>query len=95
MSQEREIDCCEHGKAIATYVCKHLVERSNSEWHSAEPDEEDPWPDAWCGKCHRHYALEGEWNDTSEHAAGTDSIKLICHHCYERFKANCTFHPVE
>lgn len=95
MSDEDEIECCEHGKAFATFICRHLVEGSNREWHSAEPDEEDQWPDAWCGECHQHYEAEGEWNEASEQAAGPDNIKLICHHCYERFRSQCTFHPVE
>jgi hypothetical protein len=95
MSDLDEIECCTHGKAIATYVCAHLIDGSNSEWFSGEPDADDQWPDAWCGRCHAHFLAEGEWNDVSETAAKADGgIKLLCHHCYSRIRSSCNLHVI-
>ncbi len=84
-----KIECPKHGSSFTTYLCSHLINKENKEWYSDLPSEENQWPDAWCGKCNKHYELEGEWNENSEKGAGTDSIKVLCHHCYEELKASC------
>ncbi len=90
MSTEK-IHCKTHGEAVAAYVCEHLVGASGLSWHSRRPDDESPWPDAWCGKCHMAYEREGEWNDTTE---GEVNIQLICDQCYERTKVECSVHYI-
>ena len=82
-----KVSCDTHGEAYEAYVCKHLVGASGLTWHSHEPSEEHPWPDAWCGQCHVAFEREGEWNEKSEVGV---NIKLICHQCYERTKKSCS-----
>lgn len=95
MDNQDELECCTHGKAIATYVCKHLIEGTNKEWHCREPDEETPWPDSWCGICHQHFISEGEWNEISEAAAEiSENIKLLCNQCYEHRQISCNVHYI-
>lgn len=91
MSERDQIECHEHGAAFPTYVCRHLIEGTNTHWYSGEVGEDNQWPDSWCAICNAFFATEGEWNETSERAAdlGT-SIKLLCHHCYVRIRSRCT-----
>jgi hypothetical protein len=86
-----KIECDTHGQAFTTFVCQHLVGGEGLEWHSTEPDEENPWPDAWCGECNAAFEREGEWNEKSESEV---RIKIVCHRCYESTKARCTVHYV-
>jgi hypothetical protein len=76
-----EVECGEHGQAHATYVCRCLVAQPVQRWHGDYPDEDNPWPDAWCERCNAAYEREGgEWNERNQDAA---KIALLCHHCYE------------
>ena len=88
-SAENVVACNEHGEAIATFICCHLVQGERLEWFSGDIDDETSYPDAWCGKCHESYLKEGEWNEKSENAVGVGTIQLICHHCYEKIKKRC------
>lgn len=88
MDDHRYIECCTHGKQIATYVCQHIVQslRDNQPrgfWSSAESPEQ-PYPDSWCTGCETMVNEIGEWNDETEAKAG---VTLICSACYERAKA--------
>jgi len=85
MSSDK-VTCDTHGEAFSTFVCEHLLRGSGLEWYSAEPTDDNQWPDAWCEKCHTAYAKEGEWNEKSEVGV---KITLLCHLCYERTKAKC------
>jgi hypothetical protein len=83
MSQDDDkdaVECGQHGKAHATYVCRCLVAQPVQRWHADPPDEDTPWPDAWCSACNAAYEREGQWNQRNEGAA---QIALLCHHCYE------------
>ena len=84
---EHTIHCGKHGPARATFVCRHLVRGSGLGFYWADnPD--DPYPDAWCGKCEEVRLREGgDWNDVSEAFA---RITLLCHHCYEAARARNT-----
>jgi len=93
MADHDEIECANHGRAYATYVCEHLVRASGIEWYSAEPIDEDPWPGAWCKQCHTGFLIEGEWNEASEKAAGL-KLSLLCHLCYEATKVRCIVHVI-
>ncbi len=85
------IHCETHGEVCAAFVCEHLVKSSGLPWHSRRPDEDNPWPDAWCGKCHMAYEGQGEWNEISEIEV---NILLICHQCYKRTKSNSSVHYI-
>lgn len=73
VDSEQNVECCTHGRAHATYVCKHLLEGASTAWYSGEPEPDGAWPDAWCDQCHVHYEAEGEWNEASETAADLSS----------------------
>jgi uncharacterized protein DUF6882 len=78
-----DIECAEHGRRDATYVCQHLVSGTDSGFHCGHNDA-DPdrlWPDAWCDACEDVRASEDGWNDRSEAFAG---IQLLCDGCYQR-----------
>lgn len=80
MADDNSIQCSEHGKAIATYVCEHLAMNPKQRWYCDYPSEDNRWPDAWCEQCDTEFQKEGEWNEENEDAV---KIKLICNHCYE------------
>jgi hypothetical protein len=78
VSDPKQVECETHGSAFKAYVCEHLASDPKQEWFSRDPDEGNPWPDAWCGACDEHFMTQGEWNDTNHR-----KIVLLCHHCYE------------
>ncbi len=80
MNTENQIACSEHGEAIATYVCGHLVSKPAQRWFCDAPSKEEPWPDAWCPQCQLKFQEVGEWNEINESCL---DLKLICNHCYE------------
>jgi len=49
-------------------------------FHSEEPSEEEPFPDAWCDDCNLIFQAHGGWNEESEKLV---SISLLCSGCYE------------
>ncbi len=81
------VECCEHGKQQATYVCQHVVQSLVEKtprgfwWSTENPD--NPRPDAWCTECEELVNRVGEWNDETEEFAG---VKLLCGACYDRAK---------
>jgi hypothetical protein len=79
-----QVSCDEHGKAYEAWVCRHLFENPAQVWYSGEPTSDNPWPDAWCEKCDAEFMRAGEWNDSN---MACTEIKLICHFCYERRRA--------
>ena len=78
--EQTQIECSTHGTGFAAFICEHLVANPAQKWFSAEPDENNHWPDAWCALCNILFEEEGEWREKSEAKL---KIKLICHHCYE------------
>lgn len=79
----KNVECREHGKRVAAFVCQHLVAGSEMGFHcgTSADDPDDPCPDAWCDRCEDAFQAEGgEWNDRSAAVAG---IKLLCDRCYE------------
>lgn len=77
---DESVACGEHGGGRATYVCVHLAADPVQRWYGEYPDDDAPWPDAWCAACNEHYASEGEWNERNEDAI---QVTALCHHCYE------------
>ena len=78
MSDTQQIACETHGAAFKTYVCEHLAANPQQEWFSRDPEEGNPWPDAWCAICDEQFMRDGEWKEQN-----TCKIVLLCHHCYE------------
>ncbi len=76
-----KVDCAEHGRCDAAFVCRHLTQGEELGFHVAcsedEPDE--LFPDAFCDACLAMYEKEGEWNDATESFADN---KLVCSGCY-------------
>jgi hypothetical protein len=83
-TKKKQISCGTHGPAYGTYVCEHLIGNPEQQWFSEEPNQENPWPDAWCGICDATFQTQGEWNEKNENNL---KIKLLCHFCYEAFRA--------
>lgn len=79
---ENQIECAEHGKTPATFICRHLSEGEGLGFHEGHDPEnpDDLYPDAWCDACEEVLEREGEWNDTSE---GFANIKIVCANCYQ------------
>lgn len=75
-----QIECASHGQAFSTYICEHLAANPCQEWFSRDPEESNPWPDAWCKQCDIEFQEQGEWNERNE---GKVKIKILCHNCYE------------
>ena len=86
--EEKYIECSEHGKQQATYVCQHVVQSITDGiprgfwWSTESPD--NPRPDAWCSECEERVNEAGEWNEENEALAG---VKLLCGACYDKAKA--------
>jgi hypothetical protein len=89
MSEDQQyVECCNHGKQQAAYVCQHIIQslRDNEPrgFWSAEPELNDQRPDSWCNACEEMVnKTDGEWNDESEEFAG---VTLLCGACYDRAK---------
>jgi hypothetical protein len=82
-----EVECSDHGRGFATYICEHLVANPAQPWFSNKPDEEEPWPDAWCTSCETLFLEQGEWNEKNQPLR---QIKMVCHHCYEKLRSQAT-----
>lgn len=82
-----EVECSDHGRGFATYICEHLLADPAQPWISNKPDEEEPWPDAWCASCEALFLEQGEWNEKNQPLR---QIKMVCHHCYEKLRSQAT-----
>lgn len=61
-----EVECSDHGRGFATYICEHLLANPAQPWFSNKPHEEEPWPDAWCASCEALFLEQGEWNEKNQ-----------------------------
>ena len=81
------IECAEHGKQQATYVCQHVAEtladgQPRGFWWANDPD--IPRPDAWCSECEaKVQQTGGDWKNESKAFAG---VTLLCGACYDKAK---------
>ncbi len=83
-----KIQCGTHGECLKTFVCTHLLGESvGLGFNRNEPDEENPFPDAWCDNCEIIRAAHDGWDDESEKLA---EISLLCSGCYERARIRNT-----
>jgi hypothetical protein len=78
---ERQIECSEHGKREATFVCQHSPKGEGLGFHQGfgADDPDALFPDAWCDACEAIRQEEGGWNARSESVA---AIKVLCSGCY-------------
>jgi hypothetical protein len=77
---EKFVDCANHGRGSAAFVCGHLAAGSRAGFYAAGGSG-DPRPDAWCQRCEEVRLAEGgEWNRA---AAAFLGVKLICAGCYD------------
>ena len=82
------VQCNTHGETEQTFVCTHLVgETSGLGFNRDEPDEENPFPDAWCDNCELIHAAHGGWSDEAKKLT---KIVLLCAGCYERARIRNT-----
>ena len=70
-------------------VCVHSsFGRECRTWFNRnEPDEENPFPDAWCDDCEIIRSAHDGWNDESQKLS---KISLLCSGCYERARIRNT-----
>ena len=78
------IQCSQHMGGFATFICEHLAATPEQVWFSNPPEEDDKWPDAWCGACEALFLEYGEWNELNQ---SKREIVAICHHCYEELRS--------
>lgn len=87
MSGGKQVKCSVHGKASATFICRHLDREKklgfNIGYSADNPD--DLYPDAWCDMCDKVLEREGEWNNASEAFV---NIKTVCSGCYQEIREN-------
>ncbi|MGF1742879.1 hypothetical protein L4C34_17750 [Vibrio profundum] len=86
--EDRFVECCNHGRQQATYVCQHVIVSLQDGiprgFWSAEPEVGHERPDSWCDACEERVKLSGgEWDDESEEFAG---VTLLCSVCYDNAK---------
>ncbi len=83
--EEDLIDCNEHGKSRAAFICEHLncVTRTGFEEafpsYPGMPLEEDEDFQAWCDECEKIRVKYDGWTDESMELV---KIKLVCERCY-------------
>jgi hypothetical protein len=66
----------------------HLVgEIAGLGFNRNEPDDENPFPDAWCDECEVICAAHGGWSDEAQKLT---KIALLCSGCYERARIRNT-----
>jgi hypothetical protein len=83
-----EMQCDTHGECFRTYVCTHLLgESAGLGFNRNEPDEADPFPDAWCDDCEIIRIAHDGWDEESEKLV---QISLLCSGCYERARIRNT-----
>jgi hypothetical protein len=83
-----KIQCGTHGECSQAFVCFHLLgETAGLGFNSEEPDEETPFPDAWCDNCEIIREANDGWDEESEKLA---DIRMLCSGCYERARIRNT-----
>jgi len=83
-----KIQCDTHGECLQTFVCTHLLgESAGLGFNRNEPDEEEPFPDAWCDNCEIIRVAQDGWDEEAEKLA---EISMICSGCYERARIRNT-----
>jgi hypothetical protein len=83
-----KIQCGTHGECWQAFVCTHLLgESAGLGFNRNEPDEGNPFPDAWCDNCEIIRAAHDGWNEESEKLS---KISLLCSGCYERARIRNT-----
>lgn len=84
------IQCATHGESSQSFACIHLTgETSGLGFNRDEPDNENPFPDAWCDNCEIIRAAHDGWSDEAQKLT---EIVLLCSGCYERARIRNT-HP--
>jgi hypothetical protein len=82
------VQCATHGETGEAFVCAHLnVDSVSLGFNRDDPDDEDPFPEAWCDNCEIIHAAYGEWNDESLELT---KFILLCTGCYERARIRNT-----
>lgn len=83
-----KIQCDTHGECFKTFVCSHLPgETAGLGFNRNDPDDDNPFPDAWCDNCEIVRAAHNGWNEESEKLS---KILLLCSGCYERARIRNT-----
>jgi len=76
-----QVECATHGRGAEAFLCRHLVENVDLEFHRNDPTADSPQPDAWCRACEKIRRRTGGWERLD--AASAPLIRLVCGHCYD------------
>jgi hypothetical protein len=83
-----KIQCAAHGEKDKAYVCSHLAQKAAGlGFNRDEPDDQSPYPDAWCNDCEIIRAAHNGWTEESEKLL---KISLVCSVCYEQARIKNT-----
>lgn len=88
MAGSRSVECGEHGRQPATFVCQHIAQSllsGNPIGFFWSADAEEERPEAWCAACDELVARCG--GDRTGEAAEHLGAKLLCAMCYDRVRA--------
>jgi hypothetical protein len=87
--EDKLIECSQHGKIRAAFICQHLTKDTRTGFEESFPtfpgiplDEEEELQ-AWCDDCEKIRAKYDGWNDESMELT---KIKLVCERCYFEIK---------
>ena len=83
-----KVRCSRHGEREEAFVCAHLLaETAGLGFNRDDPDEGNPFPDAWCDNCELIRTAHNGWNDDAQKLL---KITLLCSGCYERTRIRNT-----
>lgn len=77
------IYCDTHGETQPAFVCSHLVDGNAAGlgFNRSDPNDDEPFPDAWCNDCEVIREAHDGWDDESQRLV---TIQVLCSACYER-----------
>lgn len=81
VADQRFVECGEHGRVGAAFVCSHVTLGGPPLGFFWDTGKE---PCGWCAACEEARAAEGEWNERSEEALG--KVRVVCTMCFERMR---------
>lgn len=82
------VQCDVHGEGEKAYVCSHLADNGvGLGFNANEPEEEDPFPDAWCDECELIREAHDGWTEETEKLV---TVSLLCSGCYEAVRIRNT-----
>ena len=82
----KTVRCGTHGQVGLAFACSHLIQERERPlgFFYAEPDRENPEPQAWCRSCEEGLVEAGDWTDELLEKA---DIRVVCEFCFEGMRS--------